>query len=1022
MRVAPKATKGKKHKTWKKGESSASNPVIRKHRDKVKRTSCHNVLTTTAIETHNQINFGNLRLTDRDDDDERMSIGNSVKTFATVFSNCTNANFEDFLSNWSAQDPLQKEMLAVLTSVTESIKEKEGSQTTTEFYACLMTTLEEAKDLNVMAATVELLRIISGHVPLPVYKHGFDRFVEIFLNSLVKTKDSLNSRLLRGLIYSLGCVCKSLTGSGWRTETNPGILECLIVFGQHPEADVRKSVRRVLVAILTLNHSDESKTLATMITSLVISKMNETSVKDTNYINTVVCLMSMLRCVVSEVSSQTLKKICESVLSCMTLGNVKISCAALDVLDGIFVKRNTCGLTAQMSNQVFNALFEFTPSAADTDLVIKWLSTTLNLMVFWSQHHVNYFTAGVVQVSKTFVSMLTSGENNVQTRVVKSLTTLLDSTAKLSLDLEVITKVSTAVDSSLDLRYSHAWSSSLVIVSHKFSTFGSNFPLVCLETVKMLAGLRQSHQFELYEELDITIGHAVQVMGPKSVCQVIGLDLDIEKGKIETAWILPVLRHSIDSCELSFFHNFFVPFSAKIRKLSAQIMDTDSVSAKHLSIVDQQIWSLLPKFMSGATDIVESFPKMAPVLGKALKEEEPVMRTHILSGLRVICKRTASSLDPKEIETVGKFSKNFLPILLNLYSFEDEQLTKELRLSVFETIDSYLRVSEPSKAVELYHKTVERYDVTHPRDLFLQIAYLDLMRVYIPFLDEQSIQHLYNEVAKPLFKSSNSRLCKKSFRIVEELCKTSNPSGKKFITENLEDILTHVIDAIECSPSSVVASPLNGVRHLLSQFFVMVPDQMEGVANKMIPLVFKCLMNNTKRTRMASVELMRTITTAAFVTGNGVALIKNHLRQFLTHEDYGDKALMVITCLFDLLTTKVTEVELRQLLNLIYTPRNTRAMVRGVVSFTSVLLKSKTADDLLPILPSTMAWMSELNPKLKKLCRIHIRDLLTKLVRKFGFEVVSKMLPEDLAKVMKNVRKKELHKKKKHDDDGDMET
>ena len=1022
MRVASKATKGawgRKSKTWRKGQSCLSNPSLKKFRLKARHeaSDAGNELTVSSLATHNTINFGNLKLTDNEDDDMK-SDKESVKTFASIYSNCTNINFEDFLNNWTADTPLEKEMLAVLTSATESIKEKGGNQTTTEFFACLMTTLEGAKDVNVISATVELLKMVTSKVSVAVFRHGFSRFSEILLATFNRCKGTTNVRLLRGLIHCLGCISRGLDGVSWKDPPNRLIIECLLNYGQHSEPEVRKSVRRALMGIVSVNHSDPNKTAAVLIASMIVSLMKEVNIKDKN-LSSLVCLLSMLRSIIAEVPSSTLKKCCEVVLSFMTLEHLKVSCAGLDVLDGIFAKQTACGLTEQMSNQIFNALFEFIPGVSEPDLVIKWVTTTGNVLLFWNKNYPSLYASGVSRVTKAFVSFFSSVDADVHASVSQGLKSILESSMKVPLDFEVISDVSRSIDCSLELRYSHAWSSSLVCVAEKFAAYGSKHPIICMESLKILVGLRQSHQFNQYEELDKTVGAAVKSMGPQVVLQVIHLDVDAEKGKVETAWIIPILRQFIETCEISFFVVFFIPLAVKFKTLSERLQEANPVTAKNLDLMFQQIWSLLPCFLYRGTDIIDSFGKIAPVLGKSLKQW-PEVRTVILSGLRKVCKRVETSKSRKERDAVGKYSKNFLPILLNLYTSEEDMKTKEQQLAVFETVASFLRITDASKAVDLYQKTVERYDVTDRSDTFLVIAYLDMMRSYIPFLDKSSIQHLVSHVAQPLFKSKNQRYCKKSFRIIEEVCKSSSQGAKEFVADHLQEVLIVVLEALESVPPSVLSAPLNGLRHLISQFFVLIPSEMETVVNRLIPLIFKCLMNPSRRTRVASVELMKTLTTAAFMTNSGVALIKNHLRQFLTHEGYGDRALMVITLLFDILTSKITDIELRQLLNLIYTPRNSQPMVRSVVTFSKVLMRNKTSDELLPLLPFIMGWLKELNVNLKKSCRLVIRELIIRLVKKFGLETINKLIPEDLAKVLKNIRKKELRKKSKKTED-DME-
>jgi hypothetical protein len=806
--------------------------------------------------------------------------------------------------------------------------------------------------------------------------------MEILLKSINKARDTTNVNLLKRLLYVIGCVCRSLDGPSWKLETNQSVLNMLVVFGQHPEAEVRKSVRKVLVGIMTVTQSDDKRTAAVLLASLITTQMNEGNIKNPNMIS-LVCLLSMLRTVISELPSSVLKKCVETVLSFMTLGNIRVSSAGFDALEAIFVKERTSGINRQMSSQIFNALFEFMPNVGEADIVIKWISTTSNVIVFWDQNHEDLLSSGVIRVTKALVSFLASDKNDVQKSVLKSLKTVLDISVSKELDFEVISDISQAIDSSLDLRYSHAWESSLNIVAYKFSVYGSKYSVVCLETLKLLLGLRQSHQFNLQQELDRTVGAAVQSMGPQTVLQVVHLDLDVNRGRIETAWILPVLRQYITSCELSFYRLYFLPLATKIKELSVRLQEGDPQTAKHLDVIHQQIWSLIPCFLSGATDIAASFGLMAPVLGKVMKLD-PSVRTVILAGLRSLCRKVASSPSTKDRETVSRYSKNFLPILLNFYTSQEDMTSKESQAAVFETIDCFLRISDESKPTELYNKTVERYSQTEESDIFLVTAYLDLIRSYIPFLSEESLKHMMTTVAEPLLRNKKPRLCKKGFRIVEEICKSVNPNAKKMVNEKLQAILAILLDGIENAPSPAVSAPMNAMRHLISQYFMSSSSEMEAVIDRLIPLIFKNLTISSKRIKVSSIEMMKTLTNVASITGKGLPLIKNHLKQFLTHATYADKALIVITMLFDTITGIFGDVELMQLLNLIYTPRSSLPVIRSVIEFTKVLIKRRSKDDLLPILSIIVSWLNDSTINGRKGCRMNLRSLIIKLIRKFG--------------------------------------
>lgn len=80
----------------------------------------------------------------------------------------------------------------------------------------------------------------------------------------------------------------------------------------------------------------------------------------------------------------------------------------------------------------------------------------------------------------------------------------------------------------------------------------------------------------------------------------------------------------------------------------------------------------------------------------------------------IICFFSAllSEADQQEI---GKYAKNYLPLLFNLYTTEKWNHSRDpVRQSVFETIKRYLTITEPALCQTFFDKSLEK---THSSDL-----------------------------------------------------------------------------------------------------------------------------------------------------------------------------------------------------------------------------------------------------------------------------------------------------------------
>lgn len=62
----------------------------------------------------------------------------TMQSFASEWSNCSNISFSRFLKVFRSDSALHKEMLAILAAITEVIKQNGGSETPTEYYCALV--------------------------------------------------------------------------------------------------------------------------------------------------------------------------------------------------------------------------------------------------------------------------------------------------------------------------------------------------------------------------------------------------------------------------------------------------------------------------------------------------------------------------------------------------------------------------------------------------------------------------------------------------------------------------------------------------------------------------------------------------------------------------------------------------------------------------------------------------------------------------------------------------------------------
>ncbi|VDM82300.1 unnamed protein product [Strongylus vulgaris] len=146
-----------------------------------------------------------------------------------------------------------------------------------------------------------------------------------------------------------------------------------------------------------------------------------------------------------------------------------------------------------------------------------------------------------------------------------------------------------------------------------------------------------------------TVGCAVRHVGAPAVLAVIPLDIDPNAAVLSTeftrSWLIPVLRVNLHNAPLAYFASHILPIAVKIYRLGT----LDPVPQRLYTTLQMQLWELLPAFCDSPSDLEESFPHLAPVLGAAMNERDDLKLT-ILSALRRIVRFALQPDAPERVE------------------------------------------------------------------------------------------------------------------------------------------------------------------------------------------------------------------------------------------------------------------------------------------------------------------------------------------------------------------------------------
>ncbi|CAF0813121.1 unnamed protein product [Adineta steineri] len=515
--------------------------------------------------------------------------------------------------------------------------------------------------------------------------------------------------------------------------------------------------------------------------------------------------------------------------------------------------RATNASMIQVNARVIQTLLDRQPAKNDQQQMITWLDGICR--AYCAFHRSDSVTC-LGYISKLFEICMNECLLSVYKRVQTKATTVLKTIIKTILIPQIDTLRSNPllkqlfqlVEHGLTYAYTLSWNCVLHLLGAMFSLMGNTYFELCQNCLSSLSGLRSTKDFSFLAELDSTVGKAIQVFGPKNILQVIPLNLTgtIKDVQLDQSWLLPLLRDNITHTELNHFVAYFLPIAFQLQTTAENLREKgDLTHSTVLSTLQDQIWSLFPAYCSHATDISTSFKLIAKGIGTSLTKR-PDLRIYLLAGLRNLISKTD---DESEQQEIGKYAKNYLPLLFNLYTSEKWSASRDaVRASVFETIKRYLTITDHTLCQTFFDKSLEKTQNTETDQTTLMYL-LDIILALVPYLDAQRLELLENKL-KQLFAmkdgSVKRSVLKKAYRILEELCTRSTLTIQQFIDESRSKLLLeHLLASLTKSQSALKGPQIRCISSLLD----MPNNQTIPTLKQIIPQTVQCLHEINGRTR-----------------------------------------------------------------------------------------------------------------------------------------------------------------------------
>ncbi|KAJ6631724.1 RRP12-like protein [Pseudolycoriella hygida] len=1074
-----------KGKLWGHGQSATSNPAKKKHRTKAQSrffqpnlslapsTEANSgSLTLDAIKEHDvRLSYavGNEEPTVNDiasslksfnfgGEDEGMTELGSFKTFKTFASNysaCTNMTFSKLLVGFRSDSPLHKEMLAILAALTEVIKERGGNQTSTEYFLALMETLDAAKEDNELVASVSLLAMGIKTVPEAVLRKKFGDTANLLMELMKRFAETDNQIVLRGLINSMAALLRAQEYSIWTLSSTLDYFDAIMAFVIHVKPKIRKSAQHAVASIIhgssfmqsttSTNDDDEMEASSKKFTfhpaSGRIATFSIQQFKPENIAKgqtIVLHTLGLLRDTLGGFKVDDIKTVCEHLLSIMTAANVLIRTNCLETLYALF-KSSSSNLSANLIGKLITALYEYRPDRLDPRQTLAWLTVVKEAHVCLSGHDLTMCVNALPKLMDICASDLwmnarieiVQGTSNA----IKELFTECIKPACLVRQLaddnrNSITKCIKAVSKALSVPFGHVATHVVQTFAVVFDATGRFFGEELIEPMKVI-GERYDADSAFRLHIEHAILAAIPTMGPENVLKAVPLLKNPEDREVllDRSWILPLLREGISESTFEFFDSHILKLAAICNQNWKKYQESGNNRLAHVNeLLCSQLWSLFPGFCRKPRDMF-NFKLVARNLGGVLTSSVN-LRAPILDGL----KELLTNVDDDGKEVLGKFSKNFLPILFNIYSTKPNgSYESVLRTQTMEVITEYLKVTPPEKLSELY-EVAKTTHASHEAGSFASESIFDIIDRLAVYQSSDQLKQLFDDhidgvlkrkTKKPTVAKSLEKLKKqqrKAYELLLNILTSTTEGSVEFVDANIDQIKDLVLQSLKTTCNTTQAARLNCIKFLIDKLENVSSD--EDLIKKTIPEIIVAYNHGTSKKDNTALNLILRI--------GEIYQNEDKLNDFVDVicAGFGGDSVLISNTILTLkaviahftgnLTVATIQFLLDQILAFLVGKNRSEvnAAVIFLISFIKVLPSPLVANHLTTIVKS----LSSMVPDTKRYCRVHIGYILKKLCKKFTAEEIVKLVPgndEVTHKKLKNIRKQMNRQKrqKSHDKD-----
>ncbi|EDV47177.2 LOW QUALITY PROTEIN: uncharacterized protein Dere_GG19496 [Drosophila erecta] len=1063
-----------KGKTWSKGQSATSNPDQMKHRLKAKSrffqpnlslaAATPTGLTMEAVHKHEQrqafnaetttVNdvAGSLKSFKLDDDDDGMSGSGTAptgtfktfQTFASNYSSCSNTSFRKLLTGFRASSDLHKEMLAILSALTEIIRENGGGESSTEYFLLLMEQIEAATEERDIVAGVALLAMGIKSVPAPVLRKRFAQTAATMQTLLQRFMEATNQSVIRYVIGCLSVLLRAQDYVTWTYSSTFQYFDALLAFSIHSKPKIRKAAQHAVVSIIhgscfmlpTIKSDDDEEDAAaeqpkvkhhpasSRVTKFCLAQFKPEVLANAQ--TTVLHTLALLKDTLSGFKTEDIRSVCEHLLSIMTAANVLVRTNCFQALHALFLTRSP-NLNAALCAKLLAAIHEYRPDRSDVRQTIAWVTVLkeghlhlatlqLDLCMQALPRLIDVCTTDLWLSDRT---ELVVGVSNCIKELLQDCVACACATEEdAQRNRQSVAKILASLHKVLNAPFGEISKYVILIFSIVFEACGKRFGselTPSLLTISKRYDAQSAHRLQI----EHTLISAIKALGPELVLTAIPLADGKGGMQLERSWLLPLLREGANGASLQFFKEKIVPLAMDCQQKWKEFTEAKNKSSSHIyELLCCQLWGLFPGFCRQPRD-PDYLRQLAPTLGAAL-EKNPEFRPPIYDGLVELLGDNQSA---ECHQAIGLYAKNFLPRLFNIYTQKPNGTYEaDQRKRVLDVIRLYIARAPAGVQQQLFENAQGQLAASAVAS-FEYDALFDINAAIVRVQKCKGIEAYFEKYMAPILRNDKSKLVakdeqklkkqqRKTYELLREIMTSEQPSCQEFTRKNSIVLQQILLEAFNTSCSVCQASRLYCLKSLMDcRSSLAYNDQL---VMKAIPEAVLNYKEFSTRKEQVPEQLIKYITQLYQDAGK-----INDFVDILTAGFTGDETLVTNTILAfravlqqqgQHLTVATLEFVLQQVsVFLVQKSRNqSEAAVAFLITFIKVMPIALVANHLETIMRS----LSAMTKDTKRYCRIQIGYFLKKLCKRFTTEELARFVPGDdevthrrLKKIRKQMRR-----------------